>query len=315
MLNAFIFPGQGSQSVNMLADYVQKYPHIMDVFKRASDVLNKDLYRLTSAEHQDELNQTINTQPIMLTSSYAIWSIWKEQNAPLPSIMAGHSFGEYSALVCAEAISFEDGVRIAAKRGELMQNATAGVDTAMAAVMGLSAEELQKHCTEAVHADELIVEMVNFNAPTQIVISGHRLAVEQVLKTVKSSGGGKAVMLPVSVPAHSSLMKPSAKQLAEFLDTINIKVPSVPVIQNISAESYSSAEKIKDALSRQLYNPVLWTQTIEKLNQSADCLIEIGPGQVLTGINKRIDRSLTCHSTHTPEKLASALKTAGADSQ
>lgn len=229
----------------------------------------------------------------------------------MPAVMAGHSFGEYTALVCAGAITFEDGIRVAAKRGELMQNAVSDIPTAMAAVMGVDAAGLGEYCRQVQAASGLIVEMVNFNAPAQIVVAGHRQAIDTLAANIKASDESKAakvIILPVSVPAHSSLMKPAAEQLMAFLESIDIKPPAVPVIQNVEAQSYFAPDQIRHALNKQIYNPVLWEKTITHLTQSGmQRLVEIGPGRVLTGIIRRIDRSLTCLPTDTPDKLEALL--------
>lgn len=293
----------------MMNPFWDSNPEVQEVFERASDVLSKDLYALTSEGHEEELNTTFNTQPIMLASCFAIWTLWQKHGGTMPEVVAGHSFGEYTALVCMGVMSFEDGIRVAAKRGMLMHTATENMNTAMAAVLNVAAESLRTLCQNAVADGQGIVEMVNFNAPSQIVIAGHLNKVEQVIDAVKASGEGKAIMLPVSVPAHSSLMKPAADEFAAFLDDITMQMPRTPVVQNIEALAFANVDAIKDALQRQLYNPVLWSDSIAHIREQYACeqWVEIGPGQVLTGISKRIDRKLACHPTHTPDKLQAAI--------
>ncbi len=308
---AFIFPGQGSQSAGMMDAYANDCGEVRDTFARASDVLGKDLYALAAEGPKDALDATVNTQPIMLSACFSLWSIWQRRGGGMPDMMAGHSFGEYAALVCAGAIAFEDGIRIAAKRGELMQDAVPGISAAMAAVMGVDAQSLGAHCRRAQDDSGLVVEMVNFNAPTQIVVAGHRQAIDALSANIKTAAASKAVkviVLPVSVPAHSSLMKPAAEQLAAFLENIEVKTPAIPVVQNVEAKAYSAPEDIKQALNKQVYNPVLWAETVAHFTQAgAQRLVEMGPGQVLTGIARRIDRNLVCMPTDTPDKLEALL--------
>ncbi|WP_069471942.1 ACP S-malonyltransferase [Candidatus Marithrix sp. Canyon 246] len=302
MTHAFIFPGQGSQSVGMLADLNATYPIVQQTFEQASDILHYDLWKLSQNGPKESLNQTEKTQPVLLAASVALWRIWQDQGgSSKPSFMAGHSFGEYSALVCAGALAYEDAVSLAQDRGRFMQAAVPEGEGAMAAILGLKDEQV----IEACKAQAQVVSAVNFNAPGQVVIAGNAAGVEAAIAAAKKLGAKKAIKLPVSVPSHSSLMKPAAEQMAERLKDVTITVPKIAVIHNVDTSIKTQAPDIATALVQQLHNPVLWVATIEKMiAEGVTTLIECGAGKVLTGLNKRISRQTTAKT------LEQALETA-----
>ena len=290
MTHAFIFPGQGSQSVGMLADLNATYPIVQQTFEQASDILHYDLWKLSQNGPKESLNQTEKTQPALLASSVALWRIWQDQGGTEPSFMAGHSFGEYSALVCAGALAYEDAVSLAQDRGRFMQAAVPEGEGAMAAILGLKDQQVIEVCK----AQEQVVSAVNFNAPGQVVIAGNTAAVEAAVAEAKKIGAKRAIKLPVSVPSHSSLMKPAAEKMAERLKDVTITVPKIAVIHNVDTSIKTQAEDIATALVLQLHNPVQWVATIEKMiAEGVTTLIECGAGKVLTGLNKRISRQTT----------------------
>lgn len=283
---AMIFPGQGSQKLGMLSDLTASYPLVSRTFAEASEVLAYDLWHVVQAD-QARLNQTEYTQPAILTASVAIWRIYQSLNLPVPAYMAGHSLGEYSALVCAEVIDFADAVKLVAERGRLMQSAVPDGVGAMAAILGLSDQEVRKACIDAAGSE--VVEAVNFNSPGQVVIAGDKAAVERAIEQVKAMGAKRALPLPVSVPSHCALMKAPAEKLARILDTVTIHMPKIPVILNVDVQSHQNPVEIRMALTRQLYSPVRWSETIQTLAaKGCTQFIECGPGKVLSGLNKRI---------------------------
>jgi len=289
MKYAFVFPGQGSQSVGMLADLNQTYFIVKDTFDEASEILGYDLWKLAQEGPEEQLNQTEKTQPALLASGVAVWRIWQSQINAEPAVMAGHSFGEYSALVCAGALDFKDAVSLAQDRGRFMQAAVSEGEGAMAAILALKDEQIIEICAAA--AENEVVSPVNFNAPGQVVIAGHRAAVERAITQAKAAGAKRAVLLQVSVPAHSSLMRPAAERMAERLASVNITIPKIPVIHNVDVSIKTNPAEIRTALTSQLYNPVRWVETIEKMvDDGVTLLFESGPGKVLTGLNKRIAR-------------------------
>jgi [acyl-carrier-protein] S-malonyltransferase len=292
MKYALVFPGQGSQSIGMLADLNASYPVIKQTFAEASELLGYDLWKLTQTGPEADLNQTDKTQPALLAASVAVWRVWREQGVLLPAVMAGHSFGEYSALVCAGALKFTDAVGLVQDRGRFMQAAVLAGEGAMAALIGLSPQQVTEICDQV--AQGQIVAPVNFNAPGQIVIAGHTPAVNRAIEQAKRSGAKKAVLLPVSVPAHSQLMKPAAEKMAGRLAQIAVTVPNIPVIHNVDVAVKSDAAAIRSALTTQLYSPVRWVETIEKMvTEGIKIVFECGPGKVLTGLNKRIAKTVT----------------------
>lgn len=305
MALGFVFPGQGSQSLGMLAELADKFPIVQQTFAVASDVLGYDLWQLVQQGPEDKLNETQNTQPALLTSSVAIWRVWNEKQGEQPTIMAGHSLGEYSALVCGGAIQLEDAITLVAKRGEYMQEAVPAGEGSMAAILGLSDEQVKSACNDAAQGD--VVAAVNFNAPGQVVIAGSSAAVERAMALCKEAGAKRALKLAVSAPSHCQLMAPAADRLKERLAKVAISAPSIPVINNVDVSMESDADKIRDALVRQLCNPVRWVETIEAMaDEGVDRLIECGPGKVLVGLNKRINKEMTVLPVFSPETIEQA---------
>ncbi|MFD0966532.1 ACP S-malonyltransferase [Seminibacterium arietis] len=289
---AMVFPGQGSQSVGMLAELATQFSIVEETFKQASDVLGYDLWQLVQQGPAEELNKTWQTQPALLTASVAIYRAWQQQYPEFkPAIMAGHSLGEYSALVCAEAIDFQEAVSLVELRGKLMQQAVPEGTGAMYAIIGLDNESIIRACKEAEQGE--VVSAVNFNSIGQVVIAGTKSAVERAAIVCKAAGAKRALPLSVSVPSHCALMKPAADQLAIALENITIKTPVVSVINNVDVKTETEVDQIRTALIRQLYSPVRWTESIEKIAQSGvEILFEIGPNKVLTGLTSRIVKEL-----------------------
>ncbi|TQV77438.1 ACP S-malonyltransferase [Aliikangiella marina] len=288
---AFVFPGQGSQSVAMMADFVEE-SIVTDTFQEASDALGYDMWKLVAEGPAESLNETQRTQPALLTASTALWRLWEQQGHAKPLLLAGHSLGEYSALVAAGALNFSDGVKLVEQRGHFMQQAVPAGTGKMAAIIGLADELIAEACQEAAGSE--VVSPVNFNSPGQVVIAGNAEAVERAMVACKDKGAKRALPLPVSVPSHCSLMKPAAEKLADSLANIEIATPLIPVVNNVDVAVCESADDIKDALIRQLYCPVRWTESVIYLaNQGINQLMECGPGNVLSGLARRIDRSLT----------------------
>ena len=298
---AFVFPGQGSQSVGMMAGFGDA-PVIKATFVEASDLLRIDLWKMVLDGPAEDLAQTVNTQPLMLTAGIAVWRAWRSQGGAMPDYFAGHSLGEYSALVAAEAIEFSDAVPLVRFRAEAMQQAVPVGQGGIAAILGLDEGAVKAACAEAAHGE--IVEPANYNSPGQLVISGSRAAVERAIEAAKARGAKRAMMLPMSVPAHSSLMRPAAERLRERIAAISVAAPKVPVIQNIDVASFNDPAAIKDALVRQLYGPVRWIETIKALADAGmKHVIECGPGRVLAGLNKRIDDRIQAASIHDQASL------------
>ena len=305
---AFIFPGQGSQSVNMLKELDSKYKEVRTTFEEASDILSRDLYKLISKGPVEELDKTINTQPIMLAASIAIWRIWTNSTNHMPSIMAGHSLGEYSALVCGGALTFKSALQLVSKRAELMQNSVTDKEGAMAAIIGLDKNKIIELCN-AVSTKEGVVEAVNFNAPLQTVIAGKRQQVKEVMKEAKSNDARKCVLLSVNVPSHCSLMKEAAKKFAKEIKKVKIKKPKVEVVHNYDAQIHKAPQQIFNALVKQLYMPVRWIDTIHNISAGGiEHFVEIGPGRVLSALIKRIDKSFVTYSINDPKSLNYALE-------
>ena len=303
---AFVFPGQGSQSVGMLAELAGAFPQVHEAFAQASVVLGYDLWALVQSGPEAELNQTHKTQPAMLVAGVAVWRVWQAQGGTIPMIMAGHSLGEYTALVCAGALDFDDAVRLVAERGRYMQEAVPAGQGAMAAILGLEDAHVIQVCGDAAQGE--IVSAVNFNSPGQVVVAGGAAAVARAVDLAKQAGAKRAVLLPVSVPSHCALMKPAAERLAALLQTIVIKSPAVPVLHNADVQTYNDASKICDALVRQLHSPVRWTETVRAMtNAKVKTLVECGPGKVLAGLNKRIDRDMAVVPVYDSVTLAEAL--------
>ncbi|CAM8397340.1 FabD (acyl-carrier-protein) S-malonyltransferase [Candidatus Methylopumilus universalis] len=286
---SFIFPGQGSQAVGMMADF-NDHPLIELTFNEASQILNVDFWKMAT-EPNEEIHQTINTQPILLTAGIATWRVWQSKTDRLPSYLAGHSLGEYTALVASNAMEFKDALKLVKYRAEVMQKAVPEGVGAMAAILGMPDSDVMDACNEA--RENEVVEAVNFNSPGQVVIAGNVLAVERAIEIAKLKGAKRAILLPVSVPSHCSLMQKASEELKEYLTNIVIKKPNIPVIHNVDVMEHHDANEIKDALSKQLCHPVRWVDTIEKiaLNKISD-IAECGPGKVLTGLTKRISAEL-----------------------
>ncbi len=303
---AIAFPGQGSQSVGMLAELAEAYPIIKETFAEASAVLGYDLFELVMQGPTEELNKTWKTQPALLTSSVALWRLWQAQGGATPAVMAGHSLGEYSALVCAGALNFADAVKLVELRGQAMQRAVPEGVGAMAAIIGLDNDSIATNCEKA--AQGQVVSPVNFNSPGQVVIAGHKEAVERANVLMKESGAKRALPLPVSVPSHCALMKPAAEELAIALDKLEVKAPAIPVINNADVATVTDPAAIKDALVRQLYSPVRWTETVERMaSEEITFEIEMGPGKVLSGLVKRIDKRVDGSAINDVAGLQDAL--------
>jgi len=287
---AFVFPGQGSQSVGMMKGFDER-PVVRQTFDEASQVLGEDLWRLVSEGPQDDLDLTVNTQPVMLTAGVAVWRAWREAGGAQPVVMAGHSLGEYTALVAAGALAFRDAVPLVRFRAQAMQDAVPPGAGAMAAVLGADDATVAAACRKA--AEGHVVEPVNFNAPGQLVIAGERAAVERAMQVAKELGARRAVLLPVSAPFHSSLLKPAAEKLARKLADVAFAAPSPPVLHNVDVAEHASAHAIRNALSLQAASPVRWTQTIQAFaDRGVTHVVECGPGKVLANLVKRIDDRL-----------------------
>ncbi len=287
---AFLFPGQGSQSLGMMAGLADSQPVVMDTFREASEALDQDLWGLSQEGPLEALNRTANTQPVMLTAGVATWRAWQAMGGSQPAFMAGHSLGEYSALVAAQAIDFVDAVRLVRRRGELMQAAVPEGEGAMAAIIGMDDKTLEKLCLDV--AGDEIVSCANYNAPGQVVIAGQRTAVERACEVALDTGARRALPLPVSVPSHCMLMRDAAGELHETLRAITINRPGIPVIHNADVQAHDDPELIRDTLARQLWQPVHWTRTIQMLaGQGTHRFVECGPGKVLAGLNRRIERN------------------------
>ncbi|ANO33315.1 [acyl-carrier-protein] S-malonyltransferase [Vibrio breoganii] len=302
---AIVFPGQGSQSLGMLAELGEQFDIVKQTFAEASEVLGYDLWALIQDGPVEDLNQTHRTQPALLASSVAVWRVWNDQGLATPELLAGHSLGEYSALVCAGVIDFKEAIKLVELRGQLMQEAVPAGTGAMYAIIGLADDAIAKACEEAAQGE--VVSPVNFNSPGQVVIAGNKAAVERAGALCKEAGAKRALPLPVSVPSHCALMKPAADRLAEALKDIEFNAPALPVINNVDVAAETDPAKIKDALVRQLYCPVRWTEGVQKMHeQGVEKLLELGPGKVLTGLTKRIVKSLTAAAVNDTASLEAA---------
>ena len=302
---AMVFPGQGSQTVGMLAELAGDYPIVQETFKQASEVLGYDLWQLVQEGPAEELNKTWQTQPALLTASVAVYHVWQQKYPELkPEVMAGHSLGEYSALVCAGVLDFQDAVKLVELRGKLMQQAVPEGTGAMYAIIGLDNDAIINACKQAEQGE--VVSAVNFNSPGQVVIAGAKAAVERAAALCKEAGAKRALPLAVSVPSHCALMKPAADQLSVSLESITLKEASVSVLNNVDVKNEIEADAIRNALVRQLYSPVRWTETVEKMAQNGvEVLVEVGPGKVLNGLTKRIVDSLQAVSVNDVKSLDS----------
>jgi [acyl-carrier-protein] S-malonyltransferase len=306
---AFVFPGQGSQSIGMLNALSAEQPQVKATFAEASQTLGYDLWQIVEQGPEERLNQTAVTQPAMLTTGVAVWRVWRARGGAAPAYLAGHSLGEYTALVCADAMAFTDAVRLVADRGRFMQEAVPAGQGGMAAILGLDDEAVRKVCQEAANGE--VLEAVNYNSPGQVVIAGSAAAVARGAERAKAAGAKRAVILPVSVPAHCRLMHPAAERLAARLREVDIRTPAVPVLHNVHVQSETSADAIRDALVRQVESPVRWVETIERMvANGVDRLVECGPGKVLAGLNRRIDKRAETLPVYDPATLGAALASA-----
>jgi [acyl-carrier-protein] S-malonyltransferase len=308
---ALVFPGQGSQSVGMLAALAAQHELVQNGYAQASNALGFDLWSLVANGPPERLNSTEITQPAMLVADVVTARIWRQQGGAAPIAVAGHSLGEFAALVYAESLQFEDAVRLVHFRGQIMQQAVPEGVGAMAVVLGIEDRQVESVCAEAGQGE--VVEAVNYNSPGQVVIAGHAAAVQRALTLAKERGAKRAQLLPISVPAHSSLMREAAHRLEQRLAQIEVRRPSCRYISAVDAADHSDPQDIRATLVRQLASPVRWPQTVRALLQAAPTLIESGPGKVLTSLNRRIERSARCFALEDPESLAAALAaTAGA---
>lgn len=304
---AAVFPGQGSQSIGMLGELADQYDIIKTTFEEGSEILGRNLWNITTQADNTELNQTENTQPIMLAAGIAVWRLWLNQGGCTPVAMAGHSLGEYSALVASGVLDYKQAIALVAKRASLMQQAIPKGSGAMAAILGLDDDIIIEVCATI---NDGVVEAVNFNSPGQVVIAGDAKAVDSAIEKLNDAGAKRAIKLSVSVPSHCGLMKGAAEKLAEALKNTAFSDSTYPVVHNVEAQSYSSIEEKQAALSKQLYMPVKWVDTINNLNTeySADAIIEFGPGKILFGLNRRINRKLGNICISDPASLDKALK-------
>ena len=302
----FIFPGQGSQSIGMLSGLAASHTQVQATFKEASDALGYDLWQYVLDGPAEKLNSTEITQPAMLAAGVATWRVWQAQGGVMPTVMAGHSLGEYTALVCAGSLDFSAAVSLVSARGKLMQAAVPAGSGAMAAILGLDDAAVREVCEAAAQGD--IVEAVNYNSPGQVVVAGNQAAVERATILAKEKGAKRAVILPVSVPSHCSLMKAAADELAGHLAGMTIISPEIKVINNVDVTSPTDPDAIRDALARQLYQPVRWVEVIQAMHaQGVDTVIESGPGKVLVGLNKRIVKTMNALPVYDPDTLSAAL--------
>jgi len=303
---AFVFPGQGSQSEGMLSALAAEFSEVEATYGEATEVLGYDLWDIVQNGPADKLNSTDITQPAMLAAGVAVWRVWQARGGAQPVVLAGHSLGEYTALVCSGSLAYTDAIKLVAERGRLMQAAVPAGTGAMAAVLGMEDDAVRQACSDAAAGD--VLQAVNYNSPGQVVVAGHKGAVERVVELAKERGAKRALLLPVSVPSHCALMQPAAEQLAIILKDVAIQAPGIPVINNADVATPSEPDAIRDALVRQLYSPVRWVETIQKMaTDGVDRLLECGPGKVLVGLNKRIDRNMAAQAVLDPASLSAAL--------
>jgi len=303
---AFVFPGQGSQKVGMLSELADRHTQVGETFAEASEALGYDVWKLAQQGPQEQLNLTERTQPVLLTASLAVWRVWQAEGGPLPGLLAGHSLGEWSALVAAGVLSFADAVRLVRERGRLMQEAVPAGQGGMAAIIGLSDQQIIEACEQA--SEGKVVAPVNFNSPGQVVIAGDAAAVERATALCKSAGAKRALALPVSAPFHTSLMQPAADGLTPQVEATHFQAPQIPVVHNVHARTESDPQAIKRLMIEQISSPVLWVDCVQTLkNQGATLMVECGPGKVLSGLTKRIDKSIVSLATESPQELETAL--------
>ncbi len=306
MKYSIVFPGQGSQSLGMMDDLNQNFSIVSEIFQEASDAVSVDLWKIVN-ENQEALNLTENTQPIMLAAGYATFKVLSEETSLSPISMAGHSLGEYTALVASSSMNFFDAIRLVRKRGELMQAAVPSGTGSMAAILGLEDDLITEECNKA--SQKGVVEAVNFNSPGQVVIAGEKEAVAYACELLKEAGAKRALVLPVSVPSHCSLMKEAANEYKESVNKIEFGMSDLKVIHNVDADYSNTSEEIKSKLVKQLYKPVLWTSSVIKMKKfGAEKLIEVGPGKVLAGLTRRIDKSLSASAIIDVNALKSTIK-------
>jgi [acyl-carrier-protein] S-malonyltransferase len=302
---AFVFPGQGSQSRGMMNNYAD-YPVVRETFTEASDVLKQDLWQLVAEGAEAELNATKNTQPVMLAAGIAVYRAWQAEHGAVPAMMAGHSLGEYTALVASEALDFAEALPLVRYRAECMQEAVPEGVGGIAAILGLDDEAVRAVCAEAANGE--VLDAVNYNSPGQVVIAGHRGAVERGMELAKAKGAKRAIMLPMSVPSHCSLLRGAADKLSAYLENVPMKTPVIPVLHNADVLSHPDAAAIRDALARQLYSPVRWVETVQHFGQAGITInVECAPGKVLAGLNKRIDANQAALALNDGNAIKAAL--------
>ena len=310
MTLAFVFPGQGSHSVGMMNALAAEFPVVRQTFSEASQALGYDLWQMVEQGPEEKLNRTEVTQPAMLVAGVATWRAWLASKGPLPQVMAGHSLGEYSALVCAEALDFPDAVKLVADRARFMQEAVPIGQGGIAAILGLDDDAVRKLCEQAAQGE--VLDAVNFNSPNQVVIAGAAAAVARAVEQSKAAGARRAMVLPMSVPAHSRLMRPAAQRMAARIKTVNVRSPRVPVIHNVHLRAESDPEAIRNALVRQIESPVRWVELIQKMAAGGvDRMVECGPGKVLAGLNKCIVKTFETLPVCDPASLREALNAVG----
>ncbi|MBV1932308.1 MAG: ACP S-malonyltransferase [Porticoccaceae bacterium] len=308
---AFVFPGQGSQKIGMLADFASQSPLVLETFNQAADVLGYDIWDMVQNGSQEDINLTERTQPILLSASVALWRVWASQNDVQPAFLAGHSLGEWSALVCGGVVEFTDAVNLVRLRGAYMQQAVPEGQGAMAAVIGLDDAAISQCCEQAEQGEE--VRPVNFNAPGQVVIAGASGAIDRAVELCKAAGAKRAMPLAVSAPFHTQMMKPAADRLAQDLAGVTFHAPQIPVVQNVHASIETDPERIRDLMVEQIYSPVRWVDCVKLLlSKGVETTVECGPGKVLCGLNKRIDKSLQLLSTDAPDSLNQAVQAVSA---
>ncbi|MDX2349148.1 MAG: ACP S-malonyltransferase [Porticoccus sp.] len=303
---AFVFPGQGSQKIGMLSELAEQFDVVTSTFAEASEVLGYDLWDLVQNGTQEDITLTERTQPLLLTASVAVWRVWQQEGGAQPALMAGHSLGEWSALVCAGVVDFKDAVRLVRNRGAYMQEAVPAGEGAMAAIIGLDDDAIKSICADACQGEE--VAAVNFNSPGQVVIAGNATAVDRAINGCKEAGAKRALPLPVSAPFHTNLMQPAADRLASEIMATEFSTPEILVVHNVSAQTESDPERIKQLMIEQICSPVLWVDCVKTLTDNGvDTLVECGAGKVLSGLCKRIERSLNAYPSEDPVSLEKAL--------
>ncbi len=307
MSTAFVFPGQGSQSVGMMNSLAESNPVVQETFTEASSVLGYDLWELVVDGPAEKLNSTEFTQPAMLVAGVASWRVWKAAGGSVPAMMAGHSLGEYTALVCAGVLGFSDAVALVSDRARFMQEAVPAGEGAMAAVLGLDDDQVRKLCRE--NASDEVLEAVNYNATGQVVVAGSSSAVARLVENAKSAGAKRALALPVSVPSHCTLMKPASKLMAARLKDVSIEISEITVIHNVNVQTAKNEDEVRELLARQISEPVRWVETINSMhNEGVDQLIECGPGKILCGLNRRINRNIGCISLISQDSISEAME-------